>query len=60
MQETIAVSVWDKSVEIRVTNKSKTVWTASGSYHGETFSVTSQTRGSAIKRWVDAARYKGG
>ncbi len=53
------VKVWDKDYEIRVYQKSKTVWTASVEYMGEHLVVQGRTSRDAIRQWCEAARYKG-
>ncbi|WP_167392201.1 hypothetical protein [Mesorhizobium sophorae] len=54
------VEVWGKKVEVSVYQKSKTVWEAVGDYMGESIRTTDRTRSTALKRWKEAARYKGG
>ena len=53
------VIVWDKPYIITVDQKSKSVWVAVGDYLGESIRVQDQSEGAAIKRWCEAARYKG-
>lgn len=53
------VSVWGRPQAVTVYQKSKSVWEAVGEYMGETIRVTDRSAGSAIKRWQEAARYKG-
>jgi hypothetical protein len=53
------VKVWGQDIEILVTQKSKSVWVATGIYSGETFSCEDRSPGSAAKRWQEAARYRG-
>jgi len=55
----LSVTVWGKSHTITVHQKSKAVWEAVGDYMGESIRVKGQTRGAAVKLWIDAARYKG-
>jgi hypothetical protein len=57
--ETFVVKVWDKPHAINVYHKSKTVWAAVGEYLGKQIEVTGPTQGSAIRRWIEAARYRG-
>lgn len=54
------VIVWGKPHTVRVAQKSKSVWTASGEYMGEHIQTTGATAGAAIKRWREAAQYRGG
>jgi hypothetical protein len=53
---TIKVDVWGKSYEIRVYQKSKTVWIAVGEYKGERIEVKGRSSRSAVMAWRDAAR----
>jgi hypothetical protein len=53
------VVVWDKPYGITVYRKSKAVWVAVGNHMGESISVQDQSEGTAIKRWREAATYKG-
>jgi hypothetical protein len=53
------VEVWGQPQEVTVYQKSKTVWMAVGTYHGKTITAKGSTSGSAIKTWIDAAKYKG-
>jgi hypothetical protein len=53
------VNVWDKPHVVTVYQKSKTVWIAVGEYMGETIEVKDQSEGAALKRWREAATYKG-
>lgn len=53
------VEVWSRNYEVHVDQRSKTVWVASGDYEGQTITVTDRTPTSALKRWREAARYKG-
>ena len=72
MSTTVAVrdivTVWGKRYEVVAYQKSKTVWMAVGDYDqvtrpGEpthqTISVQGRSAGAAIKRWVEAAQYRG-
>ena len=54
------VEVWGKPYEISVTQRSKSVWVASGEYMGDHIQTTDRSPTSAAKRWQEAARYKGG
>jgi hypothetical protein len=56
---TFVMEVWGKDCEIRVRQKSKSVWVAHGEYMGEQFSSTGSSARSAASHWRDAARYKG-
>jgi hypothetical protein len=51
------VQVWNDRVEIDVHQRSKTVWIASGEYHGKYHEVKRPTPGAAAKGWADAAKY---
>ncbi len=53
------VIVWSEPHEITVYKKSKSVWVATGKYKNEAITVQDQTQGAAIKRWREAAKYKG-
>lgn len=56
----IVVNVWDKRYEVSYYQKSKSVWIATGEYMGVSHSTKDATKGAAIKRWQEWARYKGG
>ena len=51
--------VWDKPHTITVYQKSKSVWEAVGEYMDQRISVTDRSESIAVKRWKEAARYKG-
>jgi hypothetical protein len=53
------ITVWNKTIEVSVTQSSKSVWIAVGEYMGERIETKDATQGSALKRWQEAARYKG-
>jgi hypothetical protein len=53
------VVVWDKSCEITVYQKSKTVWLAVGEYMEEQIETKGSSQRDAVRRWRDGARYKG-
>ncbi len=53
------VYVWEKPQVISVYQKSKTVWIAAGEYMGKPIEVKGRSKSSAIKRWLEAARFKG-
>jgi hypothetical protein len=53
------VTAWNKPCTVTVYRKSKSVWVASGNYSGESIVVQDRSAGSALKRWREAATYKG-
>ena len=53
------VMVWDKPYDVEVYQKSKTVWIAVGEYMGKHLDTKGSTEGAALRRWVEAARYRG-
>ena len=53
------VIVWGKEVRITVERSSKSVWIATGDYMGKPIRVKDATEGAAIKRWREAAEYRG-
>ena len=53
------VKVWEISYEIDVYQKSKSVWIAVGEYMGKQFDVKGRTETQAVKRWREAAQYRG-
>ena len=59
MSTKTTISVWDKSYEISVYQKSITVWIAVGEYMGERIETKDSSQSTAIKRWGEAAKYKG-
>jgi len=52
------VKVWGDVVTVSVSQRSKSVWIAYGSYLGHTFEVKGRSAGAAAKLWADAARYR--
>lgn len=54
------VEVWGQKVSVSVWQKSKSVWCASGTHHGASINVSDRSEGSALKRWREAAQYRGG
>jgi hypothetical protein len=54
------VVVWNEPCSVSVYRKSKTVWVAVGEYMGERIEVKDRSEGTALLRWKEAARYKGG
>ena len=55
----LTVQVWDKPYEISVYQKSKTVWIAVGDYMEQRLETKDTSKGAAVKRWCEAARYRG-
>jgi len=53
------VMVWGKEYRVSTHRKSKSVWIAAGDYQGEAISVQDRSEGSALKRWREAATYRG-
>ena len=53
------VMVWEKPYEVSTDRISKTVWRASGNYMGEYLQTNGPTEGAAVKRWREAAEYRG-
>ncbi|MBB2964733.1 hypothetical protein [Methylobacterium sp. R2-1] len=53
------VIVWQKPYMISTAQRSKSVWIASGDYEGQSIQTQDRTEGAAIKRWCEAARYRG-
>jgi hypothetical protein len=56
----IKVTVWNTICTVTTDQMSKTVWRASGEYQGERCEVKDRSASTAIKRWKEWARYKGG
>lgn len=52
------VTVWDKTYEITVNQKSKSVWVAVGDYMGERLEPKGRTESQATNNWKEAARYR--
>ena len=53
------VTVWSTSHSVTVYQKSKSVWVAVGDYMGERIEAKDTSAGSALKRWKEAATYRG-
>ncbi|MGE3745574.1 MAG: hypothetical protein AB7G25_07690 [Sphingomonadaceae bacterium] len=53
------VKVWGQPQSVSVHQKSKSVWIAAGNYMGEHIQTQDRSAGAAVKRWVDAATYRG-
>jgi len=51
--------VWGKPQAVSVDRKSKSVWVAVGDYSDECITVQDRSEGAALKRWREAATYKG-
>lgn len=54
------VAVWSRTYEVEVDQRSKTVFIASGDYEGKFIQTKDQSPGAALKRWREAATYRGG
>ena len=57
MEQTVIV--WGKQETVTVRKKSQSVWIAVGNYMGEALRVEAASEGAAVKRWREAATYKG-
>ena len=55
----LTVTVWNSQMKIDVYQKSKSVWVAVGTYHGERIEVKGRTQTQAVGAWREAARYRG-
>jgi hypothetical protein len=44
---------------INVDQRAKTIWIAVGDYMGKTIRVQDRSEGAAVKRWREAAEYRG-
>jgi len=53
------VTVHGKEYEIRVYQKSKSVWEAAGTCDGHSIRVTGSSHSAALAHWREAARYQG-
>ncbi|HXI87762.1 MAG TPA: hypothetical protein VNH64_09910 [Parvularculaceae bacterium] len=53
------VMVWGKSHKVRTYKKSKSVWVASGKYNDESITTQDRSESTALKRWREAADYRG-
>lgn len=53
------VTVWDKHYKVDVYQQSKSVWIAVGDYEGERVETKDRSQSTALKRWKEAARYRG-
>jgi hypothetical protein len=53
------VMVWGHPQDVEIYQKSKGVWVAAGTYHGEMISTQDRSESSALKRWREAATYRG-
>lgn len=56
---TVTVNVWGKRYEVTIEQKSKAVWFAVGDYMGSRLETKGASLGAAIKRWREAAEYRG-
>lgn len=54
------IEVWGEQVPVDVYQRSKSVWVAVGEYMGQRIETKDRSAGSALLRWKEAARYKGG
>jgi tRNA pseudouridine-54 N-methylase len=50
----------EKDVEVAVVLRGKTIWAASGTFQGESLSVTARSEASAVRQWIEVAesRYR--
>jgi hypothetical protein len=55
----LSVMVWGQPHVVTVNRKSETVYEVVGNYMCETICVEDQSEDAAIKRWHEAAEYKG-
>ncbi|WP_172428718.1 hypothetical protein [Azospirillum brasilense] len=55
-----SVLVWGKPYSVSVSPKSKSVWVAVGDYMSESIRTQDRSEAAALKRWREAAQYKGG
>jgi hypothetical protein len=53
------VKVWNRPHTVTVHQKSKSVWVAVGDYMDETIRTEDGAETSALRRWKEAATYKG-
>jgi hypothetical protein len=53
------VQVWGRPHLVSVEQRSKSVWIAFGDYMGQRIECKDRSPGSALKRWADAAKYRG-
>lgn len=53
------VMVWDKPCRVAVYQTSKSVWVAVGTYLGERIETKDRSEATALKRWKEAATYRG-
>jgi hypothetical protein len=56
---TYQVKVWEKNYDVTVHQRSKSVWIAVGDYMGERLETKDSSASTALKRWQEAARYRG-
>ncbi|MDA9437261.1 hypothetical protein [Bradyrhizobium sp. CCBAU 51627] len=54
------VTVWNETCRVTTYHKHKTVWIAVGTYKGERIETDDSSEGTALKRWKEAAAYRGG
>lgn len=53
------VRVYNRTYQVAVYQKSKTVWIAVGEYEGARIEVKGRSEGTALSQWREAARYRG-
>jgi len=53
------VEVWGTRYPVSVDQRSKSVWVAVGDYMGERIETKGKSESTALKRWGEAARYRG-
>jgi hypothetical protein len=58
-QRKVLVLVRDTPYDVNVYQKSKSVWIAVGNYMGARITVQDRSEGTALKRWQEAAHYRG-
>jgi len=53
------VTVWQHQFEIIVTRLSKTVWRATGTYHGQLIEAKGRSETAARNSWIERATHLG-
>lgn len=52
------VEVWGKWYKVIVQQRSKTVWVVVGEYEGKLIETNDRSETTALRRWLEAARYR--
>ena len=53
------VKIWGSVCDVETYQKTKSTWVAVGTYMGQHLETKDRTESTALKRWCEAAKYRG-